>query len=304
MQKVAILGASGSLGSAVLNALLATDFTVTALRRASSKAQFEDCPNLSILTIPDSILECPTADLVQLLSGQDALVIAIAGRQVREQIKLADASAIAGVQRIIPADFGSCDSDDQATLDILPLFAGKTKVRAHLQELADRPDSKLSWTSIIGGHFFDYGLKGGLLRFDVQGRKVEFLDGGDTKFAATNLDRLGLAVVRALQRAQETKNRILYVQSVCVSPKQILASLKRATGEENWSVSDRRAKDVIERARAKADQGDADAAEEIVSAWGLVASNWEKTEKLSNAVLGLEDEELDGIIRRCVSELR
>ncbi|KAI9663204.1 MAG: hypothetical protein M1821_008252 [Bathelium mastoideum] len=304
MQKVAIIGASGSLGQAVLEALLSAGFPVAALLRASSKSKLKQQPNLTIIPIPDSILDCPIDDLIQIVSGQDALIITISGSAVQEQLKLADACEAAGVQRIIPADFGSCDSDDQATLDILPLYAGKGKVRRRLQELAAKEGSKLSWTSIIGGHFFDFGLKGGLLRFDVKNRKVELLDGGDVKFSATNLERLGLAVARTLRNPEKTKNRILYVQSVHTSQNELLTSLKRATGDDQWSVSQETSQSVIDRARHKADQGDADAVEEIVSTWGLVASDWEKTEKLSNGLLSLENEDLDAVVRRCVSELQ
>ena len=303
MQNIAILGASGALGRAVLNALLSANFTVKALLRASSKSKFAGHRNLSTVTIPDAILDCPLDDLVQAVTGQDALVITIAGSQVQEQIRFADACAAAGVQRIIPADFGSCDSDDPTTLDILPLYTQKAKIRSYLQELAQKSGSKLSWTGIIGGHFFDEGLKDGLLRFDIKDRKADLLDGGNIKFSISSLDRLGLAVARTLQRADETQNRILYVQSVCVSQNELLASLKRATGDGNWSVTEQKSKEVLDGARQKADQGDADAKEEIVSAWGLVASNWEKTQKLCNGLLGIEDEDLDTAVRRCVSEL-
>ena len=303
MEKIAIVGASGHLGCAVLDALLFAEFTVTALVRKSSKSKFSDHPRFTISYVPDSILECPVGDLARILSGQDALVMTIAGSHVQEQLKYADACEMAGVQRIIPADFGSCDSDDQATLDILPLFAGKAKVREHLKEIASKRGSKLSWTSIIGGHFFDFGLKGGLLRFNVKARKAELLDGGGIKFSATNLDRLGLAVTRTLLEPQKTKNTILYIQSVHVNQNELLASLKRQTGEERWSVSHQESKRVLDLAQPEADVGDANAIEEIVSTWGLIASDWEKSGKLCNGLLGLEDEDLDAIVRRCVTEM-
>ncbi|KAF2239822.1 NAD(P)-binding protein [Viridothelium virens] len=303
MQKIAILGASGSLGRAVLNGLLSAGFTVTALLRESSQSKIEHHSNLSILRIPDSIIECPIDDLVKAVSGQEALVITIAGSQVREQMRLADACESAGVTRIIPADFGSCDSDDQATVDILPLYSAKYKVRAYLQDLAEKPGSKLTWTSIIGGHFLDLGLQGDLLLFNVKGRKVDLLNGGNIRFSTSTIDRYGLAVARILQRPEETKNKIIYVQSACVSQNELLASLKRATGEQQWSVTDHKWREKLDGAREKADQGDRDAIEEVVGVWGIVASNWEKSRQLSNGLLGLENEDVDEIVKRSVSEI-
>ena len=85
----------------------------------------------------------------------DALVIAIAGSYVEEQKKLIEAAYEGGVKRIIPADFGSCDSADEKTVKLLPLMEGKKRVREYLQsfEVKEREGDRgsLSWTSLVTG---------------------------------------------------------------------------------------------------------------------------------------------------------
>lgn len=131
LTNVALIGANGHLGPSVLHILLsAPHLNITVLTRASSASTYPS--SVHTITIPDSL---PVQALGDALCGQDALVVTMAGNRVAEQIKLADAAYTAGVKRIILADFGSCDSADEYTQALLPLMAGKAKVRAHLEQL-------------------------------------------------------------------------------------------------------------------------------------------------------------------------
>lgn len=304
LRSIALIGANGRLGPSVLKALLSTkDFDISVISRASSKSVYSSTVN--VITIPDDLFSQPTAKAVEKLTdaleGQDALVVTMAGSKTAEQKLLAEACVKAGVRHMIPADFGSCDSADDYTLELLPLFAGKAKLREHLQQLAAKDGSTLSWTSIVSGHFFDYGLQCGLLQFNLKERKVVILDGGDIRWSATTLETIGLAVVKILQNHDnnQIKNKVLYIHSFLVTQNEVLAALKRATGDK-WHVDHADAQELIESHKDKAHEGDGESIEQIVSAHGIVAGNWEGRETFANEILGLPTESLQEAVDQVV----
>lgn len=297
IQKVALIGANGTLGPSVLYALLAVDiFSVTVISRKTSNSTYPDSVKVSYVS------DDPTPEeLVGLLKGQDALVTTFAGSNSDLQIRLAEAAAQAGVQRFIPADFGSCDSSSPRALELMPLYREKTKVREHLQQLSTR--SNLTWTSLVCGHFFDYGLKPGLLQFDLKTSKAQVFDDGETKWSATTLARIGLAVVRVLQRADATKNRALYIQSFCTTQNKVLASLESIT-QRKWQVSHINSEDFVKEMKEEVDANpeNDDARENLIGVVGIIEANWEIKEGFANSLLGLEDENLDEVIKKVISK--
>lgn len=302
INNVAIIGGTGTLGAPVLRALLASPFTIYVLNRASSTSTY---PGTRVLTIPDD-LDVSAVSFILRAHNIDALIVTIAGKHVSAQKALIDAAFHGGVQRIMPADFGSCDSADEKTNDILPLMKGKKEVRDYLLSLQDKPRSDglppLTWTSLITGHFFDWGLTCGLLKFNVKARKAYLLDGGDIKFSASNLDFVGKAVVKVLQREEQTRNKLLYVHSHCVTQREVLAALEKATGEVFERV-EQRSEEELEVYRPKMMEGDMEAREEVVAVWGVVAADWRGKEGFANGLLGLEEEDLEEVVKRVVEGL-
>jgi putative NADH-flavin reductase len=295
ISKVAIIGANGRLGPAVLHALVSEkSFTITVLSRSSSKSKYTD--SVHVTYISD---DPPIEELVQIIQGQDALIVTTAGSESALQIRLADAAAQAGVRRFIPADFGSCDSNSPRALELMPLYREKQKVRQHLQELASA--SSLSWTSLVCGHFFDYGLKSGLLQFDIDPRKARIFDSGETKWSATTIETIATAVVRVLQKEDETRNRMLYIQSFCITQIQVLKSLERITGQK-WQVEHLDSEKYIREMKREVDSNpeNAEARENLVSVVGIVDANWEGKDDFANALLGLEDEDLNQVVQKVV----
>jgi putative NADH-flavin reductase len=295
IRNVALIGANGRLGPIVLNALLsAKTFTITILSRSSSKSAYPD--SVHVTTISD---DPPTEELIHSLQGQDALVVTFPGSNSALQIRLADAAAQAGVQRFIPADFGSCDSSSPRALELMPLYQAKQKVRQHLQQLAST--SSLSWTSLICGHFFDYGLQSGLLQFDVKAHKARIFDGGDIRWSATTIDTIATAVVRILQNEEQTRDRMLYIQSFCVTQNEVLRSLEKATGKD-WQVEHVDSDTYIGEAKRVTDRepDNAEATEKLVSVVGIVDAYWEGKDDFANSLLGLEKEDLDQVVKKVV----
>ena len=290
------------MGKPVLKALQKSEFNVWVINRQTSKSVY---PRTQILTVPDDLDVDAIAKEFQ-EKQIDALVIAIAGSQVEQQRKLIDAAFKSGVKRVMPADFGSCDSADDKTNEILPLMKGKKGIRDYLVELEKRERDgnrgKLTWTSLINAHFFDWGLGNGLLKFDVRGRKAYLLDGGNIKFSASTLPFIGSAVVKVLEKPQETENKLLYIHSLHVTQEEVLAALEKATGDKFERIEEN-SEEELKKCRPKMLDGDHDAREEVVAIWGVVAADWKKREAFANELLGLKEEDLDEVVQRVVKDL-
>ncbi|KAF2872328.1 isoflavone reductase family protein [Massariosphaeria phaeospora] len=310
IQHVAVIGGTGTIGAPILAALKSCPSfsTISVLNRSTSTSTY---PSTHVITIP-SDLATPSLTALFKHHAIDALVIAIAGSHVDEQKRLIDAAFQAGVQRVIPAEFGSCDSADPRTCEVLPLMAGKKVVREYLEEVArrERPQGqghghghggRLTWTALVTGHFFDYGLTCGLLKFDVERRTAYLVDGGAVKFSASTLPFIADAVVRVLERPVETENRLLYVQSHYVTQLEVLAALEKVTGGP-WERVQESSEEVLAVARPKMLEGEGEALEEVVAVWGIVASDWKGKHGFANEVLGLEEERLEETVRAVLGD--
>ncbi|KAF1849704.1 NAD(P)-binding protein [Cucurbitaria berberidis CBS 394.84] len=302
IKNVALVGGTGTLGAPVLKALKASEFNIFVLNRQTSKSVY---PKTTVITVPDDLDVDAVAQALR-ENHIDALIITIAGSHVESQKKLIDAAFKGGVKRVMPAEFGSCDSADQKTNEILPLMKGKKVVRDYLVSLEDKEreigEGKLTWTSLITGHFFDYGLTCGLLKFDVKGRKAYILDGGNIKFSGSNLDFIGKAVIKILEKPQESANKLLYIHSNYVTQLEVLAALEKITGDKFERI-DQQSQAELDVVRPKMLNGDREAMEEVVAVWGVVASDWKDKEGFANSTLGLSEEDLEQTIKKVLAEL-
>ena len=297
LKNIALVGANGKLGPSILSALLAANhFTITVLTRQNSKSTYPPTVSIAHVSPDPSITE-----LTSVLKGQDALIIVFAGSNDDLQIRYADAAAAAGVCRFIPADFGSCDSSSPWALELIPLYRAKKRVREHLQGLAAQ--GKLEWTSLVCGHFFDWGLTTGFLKFDLVGRKALVFDGGEVRFSATTTKTIAEATVRVLEREEVSRNRMLFIQSFCVSQNEVLRALERVGGGEKWAVEQVTSEEYIKvrQAKLKENPEDHDEWENVVTVVGIVDANWESREDFANELLGLKNEDLDEVVRSVLS---
>lgn len=301
IQNVALIGGTGTLGAPVLKALKASEFNIFVINRQTSKSVY---PRTQVITVPDDLnIEKVAQEFRE--KEIDALIITIAGSHVESQKKLIDAAFKGGVKRVMPAEFGSCDSADDKTNEILPLMKGKKVVRDYLLSLQDKPREErgpLTWTSLVTGHFFDYGLTCGLLKFDVKGRKAYILDGGNIKFSGSNLDFIGRAVIRILEKSKETENKLLYVHSNYVTQLELLEVLEKVIGDKFERIQ-QDSENELSIERPKMLNGDGDAREEVVAVWGVVASDWKNKEAFANTLLGLQEDDLEDTIRKVVANI-
>ena len=298
IKKVCLVGANGTVGTAILQQLVAApSFHVSVIRRSNSKSP-PAIGAADITVSPDLSLE----ELTHALTGQDAVVAAFPLKDVGEHMRLVEAAFKAGVKRYIPADYGSCDAASPQAQHHLKLYRDKTAVRERCEQLAAQATDALpfTWTSIICGHFFDYGLRSGLLHVDIGAERAQILDAGNIKASASTLRRVGESVVRVLQRPDGTKNRAVYVQSFCPTQLELVAALERATGTK-WHTQHLDSNAFLNVESKKLEAGDHDATEEIVFVLGTVDADWTRKEGFAMDLLGLQDEDLDKVVSEVVA---
>ncbi|KAJ9156849.1 Isoflavone reductase [Coniochaeta hoffmannii] len=298
IKTVTLVGATGNLGGPVLDALAASGhFTLTVLQRQSSK---------SVPSQPVAVTRVSDAwdvpELTSALHGQDAVVACFPLRNTEDHLRLATAAAAAGVRRFIPADFGSVDARSARARELVGLFGRKVAVRERLEELvaARSGGGEFSWTSLVPGHFFDWGLREGFLHFDLKERKALILGDGNAKMSNSTLAQVGRAVVQVLLRPGETANRVLLIQSFCVSQNEILRSLEKATGAK-WEVEHADLEKFVKEHKERADAGDKGSVENLVFALGVVEGNWEGHEDFAMDLLRLKNEDLDEVVKDVVA---
>ncbi|EPE27845.1 NAD(P)-binding Rossmann-fold containing protein [Glarea lozoyensis ATCC 20868] len=186
------------------------------------------------------------------------------------------------------------------------MYGKKIRLRRKLEELADKAiseDNPFTWTSIVNGHFFDYGLEDGLLHFNLDTHVAQLLDGGSIRASTSTLPRVAEAVVRVLQRPNETRNRAIYVQSFCPTQLEILAALERATGTQ-WRTEHIDSKAYLEENSKLLATDYHKASFGIVFVLGTTDADWTQREGFAMELLGLKDENLDDVVAAVVAKNR
>ncbi|KAL8760705.1 MAG: hypothetical protein Q9184_003128 [Pyrenodesmia sp. 2 TL-2023] len=219
--KVALAGATGNLGPAILDQLLKADFEVTVLTRTGSNHSLP--ANVHVAHVDYESLD----SLAQAIQGQDAVVSTLGSAAFALQLRLLKAAAKAHVKRFIPSEFGSNTLNEKTAA--LPVFADKVKVQAALKEEAS--SSGLTYTLICNGPFLDWGIAVGFV-MNLKGKTIDLFDGGDRYYSATTLATIGKAVAGVLNNLEETKNRAVYVHDTVLTQKQLSALGKKATANK------------------------------------------------------------------------
>jgi putative NADH-flavin reductase len=296
IKTVTLVGASGNLGGPVLDALVAAGhFDVTVIQRQSSKSNPSQA--VPVVRVADS---WDVEELKGKLKGQDAVIACFPLKDTAEHLRLAEAAAAAGVKRFIPADFGSVDARSAYARKLVKLFEKKVEVRERLEDLAAKSGGAFTWTSLVAGHFFDWGLANGFLHFDLKTKKADILGDGTRKSSNSTLGQIGKAVVQILLKPEETENRVLLIQSFCISQLDVLRSLEKATGSK-WTADYVDIDEFVAKHKAQADAGNKDSIEDLVFALGVIEGNWEEHEDFAMELLGLQNEDLDEVVKKVVA---
>lgn len=300
MKNVMIIGASGSIGLAVISSLLANNFTVSVLTRESSTATFPQ-------TVTVHKTDYTTESLVKAFQGQHAIVSAIATFSTSLQTTIISAAVQAGVQRFVPSEFGIDTSSPEIEV-FIPPTKGKRDTIKCLKEMEGKG---MTWTAICVGVFFDWLLteeKRGVMGWDLPARKALIFDGGNYEYETTNVAQIGRAVAAILIPAnlEATKNLYVYVNSFTVSQNQVLIALEKVTGEK-FEVEHANTDELVsKRWKGLGLEGNWQGHEQITAAiYGKGGfNNFSKTKGLWNERLGLPKEDLEESLVKIVGDFR
>ncbi|RDL40951.1 Isoflavone reductase family protein-like protein CipA [Venustampulla echinocandica] len=225
IKNVAIVGASGNLGKRILGSLIDYGkFNVTVVTRESSQASFPASVKV-VRANYESVKSVTSA-----FQGQDAVISAVGVAGFQGQTVLIDSAIAAGVKRFLPSEFGSDTS--LPTTAALPVFKDKIATRRYLEDKVTKTPG-MTYTYIINGPFFDFGVQSGFL-LNWKDGTPKIYDGGNQLFSATTLASVGQAVVGVLSHYEETKNRDVFVHDVVTSQNRILEVAKKAAPEKKW----------------------------------------------------------------------
>ncbi|KAJ3055735.1 hypothetical protein HK097_009476 [Rhizophlyctis rosea] len=296
--KIAIVGASGNVGSYITSSLLSTSkFTLTALTRADSTATFPASVQVAKIdyTKPETV--------VQALKGQEALIITLGVQAGDAESKLVKAAGEAGVKFILNNEWCP-DSENVGLGRDVPLFQHRGATRKEIAELG-----KSSYISVGTGFWYEWSLAiPDAFGFDIQNRKVTFFDDGETKISTSTWPQVGRAVASLLSLPLQTltqtySNRLIHVSSFTVSQKQMFASLLRVTNtsESDWQITYEPTTERFDKAKEEVAQGNFRAYAKLMYTRVFYKDGTgDLTGRLEDEKLGLVEEDLDEATGRAV----
>ncbi|KAK4688413.1 hypothetical protein P7C73_g1689, partial [Tremellales sp. Uapishka_1] len=296
--QVALFGVNSRIGPFILSALLESTYQfdlIIVLRPSSQRPHIPSNVHRKIRIVELSD-DPSTQQLVEVLHNIDVLVSALSAGLVDLHRRLADACILAGVCRYIPADYGSVRSDDPYALDLLENFRNKQIVRWHLQRLAEESRGEFTWTSLATGHFFDLGLETELLGINVGAGTGKMFDGGRDRWSTSTRAQIGKAVAGVIGHLEQTANKLLLIQSFCVTQLEVADAIRR-TGH-SLALQKVDSKAFLDEQMRKANRGDPDGVESAVAVLGIKRSNWLGDVAFANDLLELKEETLDEVVQR------
>ncbi|KAG0633188.1 hypothetical protein HOY80DRAFT_656103 [Tuber brumale] len=295
IRKVILVGATGNLGPSILTALQAsTSLETTILTRENSKTAQSPPPNTKVLTADYTSV----SSLAAAFAGQDAVVSTIASTALGDQQTLIDAAVQAGVKRFIPSEFGSNVANEKTRE--LSVFGGKVATVDYLK----KKEGEITWSALINGPFFDWGLRVGFLGIDIPNRKATLLDGGNIPFSTTTLSDVGQSVVGVLTHPEETKDRYVFVQSALTTQNKLLAAAEEAAGEK-FAVVHQNTEEVEREGNEKIAKGDFSGFIDLIrrGVWGE-GYGGDYSDMLDNAIFGvkvLDDAGVEAVVSGVVA---
>jgi hypothetical protein len=306
IKNIAIVGAGGQSGKFIVSALLEKKaFNITALSRADSSS------------VPPSDVHVATVDydkpdtLVSALKNQDALIITMSVRAPPgQQAKLIEAAAKAGVQWVLPNEFGG-NTDNQAGTDT-GIAIPKRKDRKLIEELGVS-----SWIGMVTSFWYEYSLAGpSLYGIDIANRKVLWFDDGKQRIRTSTWPQVGRAVANLLAlpiKAEEGdgqgmalesyRNKFVNISSFTLNQREMLDSVQRVTGttDADWKMESTTAKERFDSGRKRMAEGDRIGFAHALYSRYFFPGETAGLYELDNEKLGLPEEDLDEYTKQSVT---
>ncbi|KAJ1556310.1 hypothetical protein HK405_002864 [Cladochytrium tenue] len=281
VKNIAIVGAGGNSGKYITEALLKTGkHTVTAISRVGSTSALP-----SGIAAAKQVNYDNHEDLVQALTGQEALIITLSGTAPATiEPALIRAAVAAGVTWIVPN--GSADITDEALFKELPALG---RIRDATRQIEESGSS--AYLSLSTGFWYEWSVSLPFAYgFDFKARAVTLFDEGNVRIRNTTWPQLGRAYAALFSLPAA-------VESFFVSQRDIFESVLRvtSTAEADWKVIHQPSALALLPEKEMFMRGE-------MAGWGLVLYSFgffpdEKRAAVQsetvNKVLGLPQESLD-----------
>ncbi|PHH88102.1 hypothetical protein CDD83_7972 [Cordyceps sp. RAO-2017] len=314
IERVAIVGASGQVGSHMVAALLSTGkHTVTAITRHGGGN-----------TMPEGV-KVATVDydnedtLVEALRGQQFLAISLSVRAAPDtQSKIIRAAAKAGVPWVMPNCYGTDVRNASLAAENLtgPGVLGGIE--------AIEKEGVSSWVAMCCSFWYEFSLAmgPGWYGFDFEKRQVTFNDDGKTRINTSTWEQCGRAIKGLLSLKElpddeadtsptlsRWRNQPLYISSFLVSQRDMLDSVNRVLGtsDADWKIEHEESQARYKRGMEMLKQGS-------MLGFGIALytrtfypngdGNFEAKHGLANDALGLPKEDLDEATKRAVGMIK
>jgi hypothetical protein len=138
----------------------------------------------------------------------------------------------------------------------------------------------------------------------VKARKAALYDSGTSRFAVTTSNNTALAVVEALLKPEESKNKQVFLSDFTTTPRAIISALEKATGD-TFAITQKESKAELKALREKYDNGETAAGFGILSISFVgdvdVGYDFEAEQEVWNERLGLPKVSLEEVVGEAVA---
>lgn len=286
VENIAIVGAGGSIGQHITQALLSHGkHKVTAITREDSSNKLPSgLHHIKKVNYDDR------NSLINAMKGQDALIITMKPMAPPDsQIKIIDAAVEAGVEYIMPNEYG-IDVNNKSLAEETMVGAKVLEAREYIEKVGK---GKTHWLGLVCGFWYEFSLAGkeGRYGFDFDEKSLTWFDDGGTKVTMSTWPQVSHTTHTPLPNRTDTDNGYkcgravaslfslpklpktstssttptlssfanspVYVSSFNVSQRDMLASVLHITGnkESDWSFTSQNIKERYEKAGEMRKQG-------------------------------------------------
>ena len=144
----------------------------------------------------------------------------------------------------------------------------------------------------------------------MKDKTADIWDDGEVTFTATTREHIAIAVRNTLLKPAETANRILHISSVECSMNDVLATSKKISGSEDWTVTYGDSAEQI--AQSKHDRQHGETVGMRMTALGRLAllvnlreecePNYQRRGVLDNELLGIPQLPFEVVLRQAFAE--
>ena len=281
------------MGTPILNEFLDSAYEVSVLSRKESTATFPDGVKVFKADYKDF------AEVKAAMEGQDAVISNVGGHAAGDQQIFVDAALATGVKRFFPSEYGPYTRDPR----MLELQPYSTPYKKALVDYLRTKENQISWTALITGGFFEWGMGNGFFGFDLPNKTATLTDDGVSAWASTTMGTIAGAIKASLDHADETKNQYVFVSSFHHTQREILDIIEKVDGK-NWNVVHVRSEDLLANGKRRVQSGDFAGIMDLTRgvATGKLGLVDLRPHGLWNEKLGLPEEDLEAALKRIVEK--